>query len=944
MSSRLDFVQRANAPYIEEQYARYLRDPHSVPEEWALFFAGFELAGRPAFPAAAAPGQTGAAAPGAPGSGLFGLIQHYRVFGHLAARLDPLSDAPEPPAGLEPQAMGFTNADLDRPVDPRPFWKGEFTGTLRELIAALRGTYCGPIGAEFMWILDDERRAWLQDRMESVRNRPSLEPAERARILRQLLAADAFEEFIQARYVGQKRFSLEGAATLIPMLDVMIEGAGALGVEQIVIGMSHRGRLNVLANIMRKPLEAIFSEFEASFAPEDSYGHGDVKYHLGYASQHRTRAGGVVHLDLRFNPSHLEFVNAVVMGSLHARQDMAGDRARERGIPLLIHGDAAFAGEGIVAETLSMGQLPPYATGGTLHVIVNNQIGFTTSPADVRVSRYPTDIAKAVDAPVFHVNGDDPEAAVHAMRLALAYRAAFKRDVFVDLVCYRKYGHNELDDPTFTQPVMYRTIASHTPAARRYARGLMEQGVLQEADLRGIESDITAELQAAHRRARAAAPPEGPQPLRGAWAGLGWAGDDWSAETAVPLETLERVRAGAARIPEGFHPHRKIVKLLADRDEIFLKDQIDWGLGETLAYGSLLLEGRSVRLSGQDTSRGTFSHRHAALFDSETGARYVPLQHLGFEQGGEPGGSQGPFTLIDTPLNEAACMGFEYGYSTADPYALVVWEAQFGDFANVGQVYIDQFLASGESKWQRMSGLVLLLPHGYEGQGPEHSSARLERFLELCANGNLQVCNLTTPAQLFHALRRQLHRTFRKPLVIMSPKSLLRHKRAVSAVSEFTGGGFRNVIDDRGVEDPLAVRRVLLVSGKFYYTLLEAREERGITAAALVRTEQLYPFPRAEVAEVFERYPNARDIRWVQEEPANMGAWRCVRHRIESVLPEGATLRLVARKASPTPATGFYARHVAQEKALVDRALAEVGPLPARAPGAEHRAPRRREM
>ena len=931
MSSRLDFVQRANAPYIEEQYARYLRDPRSVPEEWALFFAGFELAGRPTTPAAPAL----AAAPGAPGTGLFGLIQHYRVFGHLAARLDPLSEAPEPPAVLDPRTMGFTEAGLDAAVDPRPFWRGEFTGTLHGLTAALRDTYCGPLGAEFMWILDEERRAWLQEHMESVRNRPSLEPAERTRILRQLLAADAFEEFLQARYVGQKRFSLEGAATLIPMLDVMIEGAGALGVEQIVIGMSHRGRLNVLANILRKPLEAIFSEFEASFAPEDSYGHGDVKYHLGYASPYQTRAGGAVHLDLRFNPSHLEFVNPVVMGSLHARQDMAGDRARERGIPLLIHGDAAFAGEGIVPEALLMGQLPAYATGGTLHLIVNNQIGFTTSPADVRVSRYPTDIAKAVDAPVFHVNGDDPEAAVHAMRLALAYRAAFKRDVFVDLVCYRKYGHNELDDPTFTQPVMYRTIASHTPAARHYAGALVAEGILTEADLRSIESEISAELQSAHRRARAEPPPEGPPPLRGAWAGLTWAGDDWSADTAVSRETLERVLAGAARLPEGFHPHRKIVKLLADRDEMFHHDRIDWGLGETLAYGSLLLEGRSVRLSGQDTSRGTFSHRHAALFDGENGARYVPLQHLE--------GGQGPFTVIDTPLNEAACLGFEYGYSTADPYALVVWEAQFGDFANVAQVYIDQFLASGESKWQRMSGLVLLLPHGYEGQGPEHSSARLERFLELCANGNLQVCNLTTPAQLFHALRRQLHRTFRKPLVIMSPKSLLRHKLAVSAVSEFTDGGFRNVIDDAGVEDPVAVRRVLLVSGKFYYTLREAREARAVAAAALVRTEQIYPFPRAELAEVFKRYPNARDIRWVQEEPANMGSWRCVRHRIESILPEGAALRLVARKASPTPATGFYARHVAQEKALVDRALAEVGPLPARAPGVERAVTRRRE-
>jgi 2-oxoglutarate dehydrogenase E1 component len=935
MSSRLDFVQQANAAYIEEQYARYLADPRSVPEEWALFFAGFELAGRAPAPAAAAePGDAGPA-PGAPHGGLFGLIHQYRVFGHLAAHLDPLSEPPEPPAVLDPRTLGFSESDFDAAADPRPFWKGTPTGTLRELIAALRDTYCGSLGVEFMWITDEDRRAWLQEQMESVRNRPALPAEERLAILRRLLQADAFEEFLQARYVGQKRFSLEGAATLIPMLDALIEAAGASGVEQIVIGMPHRGRLNVLANVLGKPLETMFSEFETTFAPEDSYGHGDVKYHLGYAGARTTARGVTVHLDLRYNPSHLEFVNPVVMGSLHARQDMSGDRARERGIPLLMHGDAAFAGEGIVPEALTMGQLPVYATGGTLHLIINNQVGFTTSPADMRVSRYPTDIAKAVDAPVFHVNGDDPEAAVHAMRLALAYRAAFKRDVFVDLVCYRKHGHNELDDPTFTQPVMYRTIAAHKPAARRYADTLVAEGVLDEPALQQMEAGITGTLQDAHRRARAEAAPEGPHPLRGAWAGLGWAGDDWSAETAVPREALERVLAGISRLPQTFVPHRRIARLISEREEMFREDRIDWGLGESLAYGSLLLEGRNVRLSGQDTARGTFSHRHAALFDNATGTRYVPLQHLAI--------GQGVFTVIDTPLNEAACLGFEYGYSTADPYTLVLWEAQFGDFANVAQVVIDQFVASGESKWQRMSGLTLLLPHGYEGQGPEHSSARLERFLELCANGNIQVCNLTTPAQLFHALRRQLHRTFRKPLVIMSPKSLLRHKQAVSAVPDFTHGNFRCVIDDEALPDPLAVRRVLLVSGKFYYTLREARETRNVSGAALVRVEQLYPFPRAELAQVFKRYPNARDIRWVQEEPANMGAWRCVRHRIESILPEGASLRLVARKASPTPATGYYARHVAQEQALVDRALAEVGPAPARAPASERSSAMRRE-
>jgi 2-oxoglutarate dehydrogenase E1 component len=948
MSSRLDFVQRANATYIEEQYARYLRDPRSVAEEWALFFAGFELAGRPLLPAEAAASATPAAAPAmptaatpaalsqaSPTGGLFGLVQHYRAFGHLAARLDPLGEAPGASGLLDPSVFGFSDADLDAPVEASPFSPAGFSGTLRELVAALCETYCASLGAEFMWIVDDTRRAWLQERMEPRRNRPDLATEDRVRILRQLLAADAFEEFLQVKYVGQKRFSLEGASALVPMLETLVETVSAMGVEQIVFGMPHRGRLNVLANIIGKPLETIFSEFEASFALEDGYGHGDVKYHLGYASLHRTRAGRTVYLDLRFNPSHLEFVNPVVLGSLHARQEVMGDRGRDRGIPVLIHGDAAFSGEGVVPETLSMGQLPAYETGGAIHIVVNNQIGFTTAPADVRVGRYPTDIAKAVDAPVLHVNGDDPEAAVQAILLAVAYRAAFRRDVFIDLVCYRKHGHNELDDPTFTQPVMYRTIAAHVPAARQYAQRLVREGVATEAELAALEAEIAAELQAAHQRARAEPPPATRQPLRGTWAGLEWAGDDWSADTAVPREALQRVLVGAATLPADFHAHRKIEKLLADRAQMFEQDRIDWGLGETLAYGSILLEGHRVRLSGQDTARGTFSHRHAALFDREDGRRHVPLQHLGE--------GQGRFSVIDTPLNEAACLGFEYGYSTADPHTLVVWEAQFGDFANVAQVYIDQFLASAESKWRRMSGLVLLLPHGYEGQGPEHSSARLERFLELCANGNMQVCNLTTPAQLFHALRRQLHRTFRKPLVIMSPKSLLRHRLAVSAVAELTHGGFRNVIDDERLDDPRTARRVLLVSGKFYYTLLEAREARGLTDAALVRVEQLYPFPRAELAEVFKRYPNAHDIRWVQEEPANMGAWRGVRHRIEVLLPEGATLRLVARKASPSPATGFYARHVAQEKVLVDRALAEVGPLPSRAPGSERAAPRRRE-
>ena len=911
MPNRLDFIQRANAPYIEEQYRRYQADPSSVSEEWALFFAGFDLAEDP----------TRRPAAGTQATGVYGLVHTYREFGHLIAQLNPLGgDLTEHPL-LDLSQFGLDEQALDRPVDPRPFL-GLTDATLRQLIAALRETYCGTLGVEYVDIPDKERREWLQARMEPTRNHPPLTPEDRRRVLRGLLAADAFEHFLQVKYVGQKRFSLEGGATLIPMLDTLIETASGMGVEYMALGMAHRGRLNVLAHIVGKPLERIFGEFESDFAPVELMGHGDVKYHLGFSGQLTARNGKRLFLDLHYNPSHLEFVNPVLLGAIRARQDAMEDRRRERGVPVLIHGDASIAGEGIVPETLTMSQLPPYDTGGTIHIVINNQIGFTTTPWHARPTRYCTDIARVIEAPVFHVNGDDPEAAVHAVALAVEYRARFKRDVLVDMICYRKYGHNELDDPTFTQPAMYQKIAAHVPASRQYANRLLASGVMDEASLRAMEQEIDAELQEAHRRVRSAPPAPIRERLGGLWKGLDWAGKDWNADTAVSQETLERVVSGITTAPEGFHLHPKIARLNADRREMMSADRIDWGLGEALALGSLVLEGRGVRLSGQDSGRGTFSHRHAILRDHQDGHRSIPLEHLAPDQG--------RFTIFDTPLNEAACLGFEYGYSAADPHTLVVWEAQFGDFANAAQVYIDQFVASAESKWRRMSGLVLLLPHGYEGQGPEHSSARLERFLELCANGNLQVVNLTTPAQLFHALRRQVVRSFRKPLVVMSPKSLLRHRRAVSAVADFTQGAFHTVIDDGALRERRSARRVLLCAGKFFYTLLEARAERGVEDAALVRVEQLYPFPRAELIEVLGRYPKARDVRWVQEEPANMGAWRAIRHRLEGVLPVDATLSLAARKASPTPATGFYALHAEEEKEVLDRALAEVGALPTR--------------
>jgi 2-oxoglutarate dehydrogenase E1 component len=908
MARPLDFVLRANAEYIDQQHARWLAEPGSVPEEWALFFAGVDLGSRR---------ETGAPPPLARSeAGVRSVVHAYREFGHLVARLDPLGGGETHHPFLELPAFGLSDADLDREVGGEPFL-GEFGGTLRQLVESLRTTYCGTFAVESMDISDPAQRDWLAERIEVGLNQPRLSAGERVRILRSLLAADGFEQFLHARYTGQKRFSLEGGTSLIPMFESLTLEAGLLGVESLLIGMPHRGRLNFLANIMKKPLEAIFSEFEASYIPEDVQGHGDVKYHLGYSSAVALPNGRGIALSLCYNPSHLEYVNPVVLGSLRARQEVTGDRARTRGVPVLIHGDAAFAGEGIVPETLALSQLPAYATGGTIHVIVNNQVGFTTSPEDSRPTRYPTAIARAVDVPVFHVNGDDPEACVRAMSLALAWRMRFQRDVFIDLVCYRRHGHNEMDDPTFTQPVMYRKIAAHVPASRQYAERLVAEGVLDAAALEKIETGIDSGFRAAHRKATSEPQVQGRSVPSGLWQGLEWSGDDWTADTRVPRATLEQILHGLTKLPEDFRPHRKIAQLAVDRRRMFLEDRLDWSLGESLAYGSLLLEGRNVRLAGQDSGRGTFTHRHAMLHDAEDGRQLAPLQHLATEQG--------RFEVIDTMLSEAAVLGFEYGYSTADPHTLVLWEAQFGDFTNVAQVIVDQFLASGEAKWGRMSGLTLLLPHGYEGQGPEHSSARLERFLELCADDNLQVCNLTTPAQLFHALRRQLHRRFRKPLVIMSPKSLLRHKQAVSPVSEFEHGTFRPVIDDAQA-DPARVRRALVVSGKFHYTLLDARAASGRDDVAVVRLEQLYPFPGGELKEALARYSALREVRWVQEEPANMGGWRAMRHRIDGVTPKGADFARISRPSASSPASGYYGLHLQQEQQILAEAFETAGP------------------
>ena len=904
--SNLDFINRANADYLEDLYRKYLRDPAAVDERWALFFAGFEAAGNGHPPA---PRRTEERA-SERNIGIFDLIHSYRELGYLIANLDPLGhNDPDHPL-LNPAEFGFSEADLERVVDC-PTFKGCQRATLRELIAQLRATYCGTLGVEYMEIADKEQRSWLQERMEPRLNRPELSPRDRKHILSTLTAAEGFEQFLHTKYVGQKRFSLEGADSLIPLLDTLIEEAGSGGVEEIVMGMPHRGRLNVLANILRKPCEMIFSEFEGTFLPADIQGDGDVKYHLGYARDHTTRNGHRVHVSLCSNPSHLEAIDPIAEGIVRAKQHYLRDTARQRVVPVLIHGDAAFTGQGIVAETLALSELDAYRTGGTIHIIINNQIGFTTSPSDYRFTRYPSDVAKIIQAPVFHVNGDDPEAAVQAVRLAIAFRHAFKKDVIIDLVCYRRHGHNETDDPTFTQPLMYKDIAAHRSVRTLYSERLIAAGVVTADDVAQGATALRDLYEDAINYARDFMPRQQVFALGGVWKGMHWAAEEWSARTAVSLETLQRVIDGVRRVPTGFAIHPKVARLMEQRAAMLSGDgKIDWGCAEMLAFGTLLLEGTKIRLSGQDSGRGTFSQRHAVWRDVNTDTRYVPLDHLSPDQG--------RFVIIDSMLSETAVLGFEYGFSTADPRNLVLWEAQFGDFANGAQVIIDQFIASAESKWQRMSGIVLLLPHGYEGQGPEHSSARLERYLQLCAEDNMQVCNLSTPAQYFHALRRQMHRDFRKPLILMSPKSLLRHKLAVSATREFTSGTFAAVLGEAEDIDPQKTRRLLLCSGKVYYDLLLARRERDIDDIAIIRIEQLYPFPAAAIAAELARYPSAHEIVWVQEEPWNMGAWHDMYRRLRRIVASDTVLAYAGRPAAASPATGSYKVHQAEEADLIN--------------------------
>jgi len=896
---------RWNLEVIEATYRKWQQDPASVDASWGFFFEGFELAGsRLAAPALDARRQTGVVL----------LIHAYRDLGHFVAHLDPLSEPKQTHALLELAQFGLDATDLDSPVDTSPF-VGLPQATLRQLLTALRETYCRTIGVEYTHIQDTNIRRWLQERMEPRRNQPGFERAKKLRILKELHYAELFERFLQARFVGQKRFSLEGAETLIPVLDAVVDRAAEADVQEIILGMTHRGRLNVLANTLRKPYQEIFTEFEENYVPDSRDGDGDVKYHLGFSSD-RVSNGKTIHISLSPNPSHLEAVDPVVEGRTRAKQFLFHDEERKLGLPLLIHGDAAFAGQGLVAETLNLSQLEGYKTGGTIHVIVNNQIGFTTAPRDARSTTYCTDVAKMIQVPIFHVNAEDPEAAVYVAELAMDFRQTFNRDVVIDLYCYRRHGHNEGDEPSFTQPLMYRKIKDRPTLAEHYTEQLILRGDLSVAETEALDEKFHAKLQSALEEVKTGPPRHvGMEGYAGQWKGLLPRYAQAPAETGAPYERLQTVSEGLTRVREGFAVNAKIERQLqARRQEMAERRPIDWAFAEALAFGSLLLEGTPVRLSGQDSRRGTFSQRHAVLYDARTGEPYYPLNALA--------PNQAPFHIYDSLLSEAAVLGFEFGYSLDAPQALVLWEAQFGDFANGAQVIIDQFIVCSQSKWQRDSGLVLLLPHGYEGQGPEHSSARLERFLQLCAEDNIQVCYPTTPAQYFHVLRRQMKRPFRRPLVLMTPKSLLRHKGAVSPVAELVTGSFREVLDD-ATREPERIRRVLLCSGKVYYDLVARRSEAEKDDIALVRVEQFYPFPLEPLREALGRYQHAEEFVWVQEESMNMGGWTFMEPRLRAT---GWTAKYIGRDSSASPATGSRKVHVREQKELVDAAI--VGEAP----------------
>jgi len=920
-------VDASNRDYIDQLYEQYKADPSSVDEQLGAFFKGFELGyNRSEDEADVVAEQSVSSAPSAAtppstderrrlertDTGGVAVVEAYRQHGHYAASLDPLGSSPTQHPLLDLSEFELSEADLDKGVGMGGFGH-QTDGSLRDLVQQLHQTYCGTLGVEYGSIADKSQRRWLQERIEPILNQPELTMAQTRRILWLLIESEAFEQFLQKRYLGQKRFSVEGGEALLPLLDRLVETGSQLGVEEMIIGMAHRGRLNVLTHLLHKPYESIFSEFEGATRSEGSEDEGDVKYHQGYSYDFVTRGGGRVHLSLSYNPSHLELVNPVIEGMVQAKQDHLRDTERGRVVPIQIHGEAAFTGQGIVAETLNLSQLEGYRTGGTIHIIINNQLGYTATPAETRFTTYPTDGARQVQAPVFHVNADDPEAVVHAAEMAIQFRQQFKTSVMIDLVCYRRYGHNEADDPTMTSPLMYQTIARHPTVTEIYSKALIERGDGTADELVEIKEEIGATLERAQEKALRLKVKPRTNTFGGMWQGLTWPRDNWEADTSVAASMLKKIADKATEIPDGFTMHPTVKRIMDSRRAMAAgKTPIDWGCAEMLAFGSLVIENNGVRLAGQDSQRGTFAHRHSVWHDTKTGQRHTPLAHMA--------ANQGPFEVYNTMLSELAVLGFEYGISRTDPGRLIIWEAQFGDFANGAQLVIDQYISSAEAKWHRMSGIVLLLPHGCEGMGPEHSSARLERHLQLCAKNNMQVCYPSTPAQIFHLLRRQMERTFRKPLIVMTPKSLLRHKQCVSELADLTQGGYRNVIDDVDVSAP-SVRRVVLCSGKVYYDLLAGREEAEAGDVALVRVEQLYPFPLAELEEALNRYEGAEDYVWVQEEASNMGAWYFVQPLIDDLLGDHGNVRYVGRDEAASPAVGDARQHQSEQQEIVDQAL-----------------------
>ncbi|MDJ0827035.1 MAG: 2-oxoglutarate dehydrogenase E1 component [Rhodobacter sp.] len=964
------FMQGHNAAYLEQLYARYANNPGAVDEAWANFFRSMGDDEVSVKQEAAGPSWARADWPPQPAdeltSALDGqwaepikqvdkvkakaaaqnvevtddqvkqavldslralmLIRAYRIRGHLVADLDPLGMRDQTPhPELDPKSYGFTEADMDRPIFLDMVLGLDFA-SMREILAIVKRTYCGTFALQYMHISNPEEAGWLKERIEGYGKEIAFTREGRRAILNKLVEAEGFEKFLHVKYMGTKRFGLDGGEALVPAMEQIIKRGGSLGVLDIVIGMPHRGRLSVLANVMAKPYRAIFNEFQGgSFKPEDVDGSGDVKYHLG-ASSDREFDGNTVHLSLTANPSHLEAVNPVVLGKVRAKQDQNNDHDRTSVLPILLHGDAAFAGQGVVAECFGLSGLRGHKTGGTMHIIVNNQIGFTTAPHFSRSSPYPTDIALMVEAPIFHVNGDDPEAVVHAAKVATEFRQKFGKDVVIDIFCYRRFGHNEGDEPMFTNPIMYNRIKGHKTTLSLYTDRLVQDGLIPEGEIEDMKAAFQAQLNEDFEAGKDYKPNKADW-LDGRWSHLDREGEEYQrGQTAIPPETLAEVGTALTRVPDGYPLHRTVQRLLETKTAMFDSGTgFDWATAEALAFGSLLTEGYPVRLAGQDSTRGTFSQRHSGLVDQETEERFYPLNHI--REG------QARYEVIDSMLSEYAVLGFEYGYSLAEPNALVMWEAQFGDFANGAQIMFDQFISSGERKWLRMSGLVMLLPHGFEGQGPEHSSARLERFLQMCAEDNWIVANCTTPSNYFHILRRQLHRSYRKPLVLMTPKSLLRHKLAISNAEDFTtGSSFHRVLwddaekghSDLTLQPDDKIKRVVMCSGKVYYDLLERRDEEGLDDVYLMRLEQFYPFPALSLVKELDRFKQA-DMVWCQEEPKNQGAWSFIEPNIEWVLTrikaQNTRPTYAGRPASASPATGLASMHKAQQGALVAAAL-----------------------